>query len=191
MGFDNFEVYPGNDRLFEAAKRFAEEGIDRGAWLVIQGKTTGTGKSHLLASIANAAIARGVPTFYGYTTEVLDHLREGYRRGSDEEEGGDFETRFNRLKRVRLLLLDDFGVQVNTDWAVERMLALFEARDTDGLPTAITTNLGEAEFQRISDRLLDRLQRHVPGITVENRAIKYRDFKEQERRQPQEEEIPW
>lgn len=179
MNFENFEVYTGNEKLFNAAKLFSEQGIERGAWLVIQGKMTGTGKTHLLAAIANSAISRGIPTFYAYTTELLDHLREGYRHGDGEE--GDFEERFDRVKRIRLLLLDDFGVQVNSDWAVERMLALFEARDTDGLPTAITTNLSATEMGRISDRILDRLVRHKPGITVENLAIKYREHQSQQR----------
>lgn len=183
MTFETFEAYPGNEAVLEESTRFAREGIDAGAWLVIQGKETGTGKTHLLAAIANAAIARGVPTFYAYTTELLDHLRAGYRRtdGDDGEEAaaGDFQERWNRIKSVRLLLVDDFGVEVHKPWVRERFEALFDARLRDGLPTAVTTNLTGPDWLRLSDRIRDRFDRYEPAAVLEMRAMKYRFWKRQ------------
>ncbi len=194
MSFESFERYVGNEKAFEAARRFADRGIERGQWLLIQGHTTGTGKTHLLAAIANDAIARGIPTFYSYTTELLDHLRKGYRArpDSEEAEAGDFDDRFERVKRIRLLLLDDFGVQVNTPWAEERVLALLDARLRAGLPTAITSNLKVADFARLPDRIVDRISRYEPREIVEMLAIKYRLYKKQHPSGAgRQEEVPW
>lgn len=179
--FDSFEPYPGNEKALDAARRFVDHGIDLGAWLVIRGTETGTGKTHLLAAIANAAIARGIPTFYSYTTDLLDHLRQGYRRTADpdpdEEDLGGFDERWERVKTVRLLLLDDLGVQVTSPWVRERMDALFDARYRASRPTVITTNLSPAELAAISHRIFDRINRHEPAAIVEMRAIKYRLWK--------------
>lgn len=178
--FESFARYPGNERALDAARDFAGAGLDRGAWLVIQASETGVGKTHLLAAIANAAIARGVPTVYSYTTDLLDHLRAGYRKKADEEsELGDFDERWERLKRIRLLLLDDFGVQVNTAWATERMEALIDARYRAGLPLAITTNLADGDWLKLSARIRDRFDRYVPADVVQMRAVKYRTWKRQ------------
>ena len=179
LTLDNFEPYPGNEAALDAARRFVARGIDQGAWLVIQGRETGTGKTHLLAGIANAAIARGIPTLYSYVTELLDHLRAGYSRRDEPEPAdlGDFEERWNRVKGIRLLLLDDFGVQVDRPWVRERFESLFDARLRDGLPTAITTNLVGDDWLRLSDRIRDRFDRYEPAAVVEVRAIKYRIWK--------------
>lgn len=182
LSFEGFERYSGNVRVLEAAREFAERGIEAGQWLLIRGKETGTGKTHLLCAIANRAIKRGVPTIYAYTTDLLDHLRAGYGRQGDGEndEQGDFEDRWERVKRVQVLLLDDLGVQVNSAWVRERMEALLDARLRAGLATAITTNLSDQELIRISPRVFDRLDRYAPGVVVEMRAIKYRLWKRQQ-----------
>jgi DNA replication protein DnaC len=180
LTFEGFERYEGNERAMEAARRFADGGIEQGAWLVIQGKETGTGKTHLLAAIANVAIKRGVPTLYTYTTELLDHLRAGYRHEDSEgDDTGGFEERWGRVKAVRLLLIDDFGVQVEKPWVRERFEALFDARLREGLPTAITTNLVGDDWMRLSDRIRDRFDRYEPAAVVRMQALKYRVWKRQ------------
>ncbi len=191
--FENFEVYPGNEKAYEAAKGFAARGVDMGGWLVIRGGTTGTGKTHLLCAIANVVMSRGIPTLYAYTTDLLDHLRAGYRRKAEAEDDelGDFDERFERAKGVQLLLLDDFGVQVNTAWARERMEALIDARYRAGLPLVMTTNLDNKALQAISGRILDRLDRQEPARVVEMRAIKYRLWKRQQQALASVEEIPF
>lgn len=182
LSFENFRRYAGNEKALAAAQYLAGEGVDKGAWLIIQGRETGTGKTHLLAAIANAAISRGIPTIYSYTTDLLDHLRAGYRKkqGEEGDELGDFDERWERLKHVKLLLLDDFGVQVNTPWATERMEALIDARYRAGLPMAITTNLVDQEWAKLSPRIRDRFERYSPADVVQMRAIKYRIWKQQQ-----------
>ncbi len=123
--------------------------------------------------------------------ELLDHLRAGYRKQDDAENLGDFAERWERVKSVQLLLLDDLGVQVNSPWVREHIDSLIDARYRAGRPTAITTNLSDKELTAMCPRAFDRLDRHEPAAVVEMLAIKYRVWKRHNPDKSKGGEIPW
>jgi len=135
------------ERAYNQARIFSEkcEG-----WLLIMGRY-GCGKTHLAASIANAAIDSGVSTLFLTVPDLLDWLRYAYS-GVDMS----FEERFEELREVELLILDDFGTQNATAWAQEKIFQILNHRYVNRLPTVITSNSPIEDFEgRIRSRVQD------------------------------------
>jgi len=129
------------------ARTYAEH-LD--GWLLLMGGY-GTGKTHLAAAIGNFALASGVETIFLTVPDLLDWLRYSYQ-SSDLS----FETRFEELRNVHLLVLDDLGTQNATAWAEEKIYQIINYRYLNRLPTVITTNVGLEDLDgRISSRLQD------------------------------------
>lgn len=116
----------------EACRRFAR---DLNGWLVLQGPA-GCGKSHLAAAMANSAQHdAGVQVMFVSVASLLDHLRAAYNPQSMVS----LDRRFDDVKRVRLLVLDNMGTENATTWAREKLVQLLEYRYDANLPTVITT----------------------------------------------------
>lgn len=129
-----------------AARHLAEH-LD--GWLLLMG-AYGCGKTHLAAAVANFVLDLAVPTIFLTVPDLLDWLRFSY--GSQETS---FETRFNEIRDVRLLVLDDLGTQNATPWASEKLYQIINYRYVNRLATIITTN---AELEDIDGRVSSRLQ---------------------------------
>lgn len=129
-----------------AAIRFAEQPE---GWLLLEGGY-GCGKTHLAASIGNVRIGHGDEVLFVTSPDLLDHLRGSY---GDAEQN--YDDTFERLKGVKLLILDDLGVENPSPWAKEKLFQLLNHRYTQRLPTVITTN---AEIERLDPRLKSRMQ---------------------------------
>ena len=132
---------------FNLATRFAQE--PKG-WLLLTGGY-GCGKTHLAAAIANAVINQGIPTLLQTVPDLLDWLRLTY--GSSENT---YESRFDEIRNINLLILDDLGTQNATPWAQEKLFQIINHRYVHRLPTVITSNQDLEEIDgRISSRLQD------------------------------------
>ncbi len=135
------------ENAFNQARTFAE---NRQGWLMLTGPY-GCGKTHLSAAIANHAIESGVSTLFLTVPDLLDWLRYAYS-GVDMS----FEERFEEIREIPLLILDDFGTQNATAWAQEKIFQIMNHRYINQLPTVVTTNMLINDFEgRIRSRLQD------------------------------------
>lgn len=134
-------------------------------WLLMMGEY-GCGKTHLAAAIANTALAAGVPTLFLTVPDLLDWLRFSY--DSPEET---YEGRFEEIKNVRLLVLDDLGTQNATPWAQEKLYQIINHRYVHRLPTVVTTN---QELKDMDGRIASRLQDPEVVLTIPITAPDYR-----------------
>jgi DNA replication protein DnaC len=135
------------ERAFNSARQFSQ---NLSGWLLLEG-TYGSGKTHLAAAIANFAVSMGVPTLFLTVPDLLDTLRFSYG-----DPGASYEERFDEIRRVQLLILDDFGTQNSTSWAQEKLFQILNYRYINHLPTVVTTNLAMEELEgRIASRLQD------------------------------------
>ena len=131
----------------ESARSFAEHPED--AWLVLVGDT-GVGKTHLAAAIWNDRMRRGLPAFFAFVPELLDHLRYTFAPSSMVT----YDDLFEHVKNTPMLLLDDLGAQRSTPWAEEKLYQLLVHRHNGRLPTVITkddTGLSTALASRLAD----------------------------------------
>jgi DNA replication protein DnaC len=135
------------EQAYNLAHSFAQT---RSGWLLLEGGF-GCGKTHLAAAIANFSAGHGIPTMFLTAPDLLDWLRASFE-GTDDR----FSQRFEEIRQVPLLILDDFGTQNATPWAQEKLFQLLDYRYVNANPTVITTNLRLEEIEgRIRSRLSD------------------------------------
>jgi DNA replication protein DnaC len=139
---------------YQAAWTFAEEiaAATTLPFLAFSGQY-GSGKTHLLAAIAQHLLGKGRQPLFVVVPKLLDWLRAGF---TPEKEGLAYEQRFAGICDADVLLLDDLGAEQHTPWAQEKLFQLINHRYARRLPTVISTNWLLADLDgRIADRLLD------------------------------------
>ncbi len=133
---------------YRTAMKFAEDPRD---WLVIAGQT-GRGKTRLAAATGNYCREAGKQVMFVVVPDLLDQLRSAY----NPQTPASFDTMFERVRNVPLLILDDLGAQSGTPWADEKLFQLINHRYNASLPTVITTNLTVRDLDaRLGSRLTD------------------------------------
>ena len=150
-----------------AAQSFA--GDPRDAWLVLSGPT-GVGKTHLAVAIVNHRREQGQPVFYATVPDLLDHLRAAFAPRSPVS----YDERFEQLRTVPLLILDDLGTQGSTPWAEEKLYQLLVYRHDARLSTVITRGALELD-PHIASRLNSRLKDERVVTSIPMRAPDYRE----------------
>ena len=149
-----------NPKPMDTLRRYAErwEAMQReNIGLLLYGDV-GTGKSYGAACIANRLIEQSIPVCMINLSTVLNSLG-GYQ--SDEK-----NTYMADLMRYPLLILDDFGMERQTDYALEQVFNVIDARYRSGKPLIVTTNLSltelnaprSLEHKRIYDRIREMCQ---------------------------------
>jgi DNA replication protein DnaC len=134
-------------------------------WLLLMGGY-GCGKTHLMAAIANYTVSLGIPTLFLTVPDLLDWLRYSY----DNPETS-YEQRFEEIRNISLLALDDIGTQNATPWAQEKLFQIVNHRYVNRLPLVMTTNL---TFEQIDGRISSRLQDPDLVVKVKISAPDYR-----------------
>ncbi len=148
--FSNFDVnIPGARDAFLAARDYAR---NPSGWLYLLGKY-GCGKTHLAAAVANEAVSRGLHTYFAIAPDLLDHLRAAY----DPAVASSYDSRFEAIRTVPLLIVDDLGTENTTAWAREKLYQIFNHRYNYRLPTVITSNVElDSLDPRIASRICDQ-----------------------------------
>jgi len=131
--------------------REIDENLDCGKGLWIQGDV-GTGKTTLAMLVSKAALDAGRSVAIYSLPRLLNLLREAM----DSEEGKlDF---LDRLTAVDLLHLDDLGAENRTDWVLEQLYSIVNARYEAQRAIVATTNLMPDELSvRLGARTVSRL----------------------------------
>ena len=129
-------------------------------WAEMQKKNTGiliwggvgTGKSFFAGCIANALMEREVPVCMTNFARILNELNNSFS-GRNEV--------VDRLCRYPLLIIDDFGMERDTDYALEQVYNIIDSRYRSKRPLIITTNLTLDEIRHPQDvahaRIYDRV----------------------------------
>lgn len=110
----------------------------RGVGTYLHGKT-GRGKTYIAASAVRRYVDSGRQAKMLTAKKLLDGIKAAMDKGCDD-------PRFiERMERIPLLVIDDLGMEYDTDWAISELCALLNERISRGLPTIITSNhrLGE------------------------------------------------
>ena len=145
MGLGDNQVFSLQNAL-SAARQFA---ASPKGWLLLTG-SYGCGKTHLAAAIANTCVEYGMATLFLTVPDLLDWLR--YTYGSSDVS---YEQRFDEIRNVSLLVLDDLGAQNATPWAVEKLFQIIDYRYIRRLPMVVTSN---QRLEDLDDRIRSRLQ---------------------------------
>jgi DNA replication protein DnaC len=121
----------------------------KGVW--IQGDV-GTGKTSLAMLVSKAALDAGHSVAIYSLPRLLNLLRE-----SMDSEGGMLEF-LDRLSAVDLLHIDDLGAENRTDWVLEQLYSIVNARYEAERAIVATTNLMPDELaEHLGARTVSRL----------------------------------
>jgi DNA replication protein DnaC len=161
MGLGDYQVFSLQSGL-NAARQFA---ASPKGWLLLTG-SYGCGKTHLAAAIANTCVEYGMSTLFLTVPDLLDWLRYSY--GSSDVS---YEQRFEEIRNVNLLVLDDLGAQNATPWAVEKLFQIIDFRYLRRLPMVVTSN---QRLEDLDDRIRSRLQDPELSTHVNIAAPDYR-----------------
>jgi DNA replication protein DnaC len=156
----SFERAPVTDLMrtapdqVQAVRRYAlsiERNLDEGNGLWIQGDV-GTGKTTLAMLISKAALEAGRSVAIYSLPRLLNILRE-----SMDSEAGKVDF-LDRLTAVDLLHIDDLGAENRTDWVLEQLYSIVNARYEAKRAIVATTNLMPDELsERLGARTVSRL----------------------------------
>ena len=112
----------------------------------------GTGKSFLAGCIANALMEREVPMRMTNFARILNDLNSSFSGRNNV---------IDHLCRYPLLIIDDFGMERGTEYALEQIYNIVDSRYRSQKPLIVTTNLTLDEIRHPQDtahaRIYDRL----------------------------------
>ncbi len=146
---EDIEYYP--DRKLDKSKIIQLSTcsyIDQGLHIIIRG-AAGNGKTYLACAFGNAACRRFKKVFYIRMQELLEQLKW-------EKENGDYRKYLNSLKKLDLLILDEFLLRRLTPEEASHLLEVVEIRSrnddgTSGRSTIFCSQYDSGDwYERIS-----------------------------------------
>lgn len=101
----------------------------------------GSGKTYLIASLFNEMAKKGIKSILIYYPDFLISLKASFQ--------SNYSEKFNYIKRIPLLLLDDIGAENCSNWSRDEVLGpILQYRMENHLPTFFTSNLTIEELEK-------------------------------------------
>jgi DNA replication protein DnaC len=155
VSFDRPPVTDIEPQVVTATRRFADridEKLDAGRGLWFMGPV-GTGKTTLAMLVSKAALKAGRSVAIYSLPRLLNEIRDTHRAERSHV------NLLDRLTAVDLLHIDDVGAERTTDWVLEELYSIVNARYEDERAMVITTNIldREALCEQITERTVSRL----------------------------------
>ena len=121
--------------LTEFIKKYKENKKQKGLYLC---GNFGSGKSYLIAAMLNELAKDGVQSAIVFWPEYLNDLKSSFSSQIKTE----FKTKYEKIKKAPLLLIDDIGAESVTSWSRDEILCpILQYRMEENLPTFFTSNL--------------------------------------------------
>ena len=164
-----------NKPLSVICKSYAEDFDERykeGAGLLLWG-SVGSGKSYMSACIANAVLDMGKQVLMGNFSTMINLMQGNYE---------DRQRFIDSLNTYSLIIIDDLGIERNTEYMQEQVFNIIDTRHRAGKPIIVTTNLTMGEMLDVRDigrmRIYDRLLERCIPVEVNGFSRRIQKFKE-------------
>ena len=177
--FANFISEPGTsqDEALLQAHKLAREypAVDRG--LIFMGPA-GVGKTHLAVSIIRDLTDKGFASIFCEFGSLLKEIQDSYNPISKSSELKVLAPVF----QADVLVLDELGATVPTDWVRDTMYQIINRRYNDNKLTIFTTNYLDKKYKekdqvledRISTKLRSRLYEMCKTVVIEGEDYRKR-----------------
>ena len=136
----------------------------------------GSGKTYLIAALFNELAKKEVKSAIVYYPEFLRTLKSSFSSNED----GTFSDKYEYIRKIPLLLLDDIGAENVTAWGRDEILGtLLQYRMENNLPTFFTSNLTIEELElhlSLGKDTIDKLKarriiERIKYLTIEMKLI--------------------
>lgn len=133
----------------------------------------GCGKTYLIAATFNELAKQKVKSAIVYWPEFLRDLKTSFT--TDE-----FKEKFDKIKKVELLLIDDIGAESVTEWNRDEILgSILQYRMQMQLPTFFTSNMDIVLLEnhlastkdKVSTLKAKRIIERIKQLTIEQEMI--------------------
>lgn len=153
-----FETYVADDTQRQKIKEIAEAYCEADSgWLFIAGKS-GSGKTHICTAVCSRFIERGVDVYY---MAWRDESRQLKAMMNTEE----LNERLDRLKKVKILYIDDFLKGGCNDADIRLAFEIINARYNDTrLRTIISTEASIETIIGIDEAMGSRIKERSKGF---------------------------
>ena len=181
QSFDNFSLEYYSGAYAEEVKanvamlrKFAESFDDSTYCNFLLVGATGLGKTHLSTSVAKTVIDRGGDVHYTTSIRMLSDFED---RRFKKNIGREDEIDLSRYYDAQLLILDDLGTDMVTQFSVSCLYDVINMRISNRKSTIINTNLNKKEIEakygeRIASRLFgEYIARRFAGTDVRFQKI--------------------
>ncbi len=131
-----------------------DNAVESGAGLLLWGDV-GTGKTHLACAIANSLLMQRYTVVYTSALELVAGLKASWKATSREE--GELAF-YRNMAKPDLMIIDEIGMQHDSDFERVVLSAVVEARSRDCRPIIAISNLEPSKIIRVvGQRAFDRL----------------------------------
>jgi DNA replication protein DnaC len=164
VAFDRPPVTEIEPSVVRETRRFCEDihrHLDAGHGLWFMGPV-GTGKTTLAMLVSKAALKAGRSVAIYSLPRLLNEIRDTHRAERSHVE------LLDRLTAVDLLHVDDVGAERTTDWVLEELYSIVNARYEDQRSMVITTNIDDRDrlCEQITARTVSRLTEMCDELPV-------------------------
>lgn len=132
----------------------------------------GCGKTYLISATFNELSKKGVKSAIVYWPEFLRSLKASF--------DDDFKEKFEHIKRIPLLLIDDIGAENVTNWSRDEVLGtILQYRMEEGLTTFFTSNLTYDELEsalsltkgKVDALKATRIMERIKNLTIDINVV--------------------
>jgi len=132
----------------------------------------GCGKTYLIAATFNELSKKGIKSAIVYWPEFLRSLKASF--------DSDFKEKFDYIKRVPLLLIDDIGAENVSTWGRDEVLGtIVQYRMEEGLTTFFTSNLTYDELEsalaiskgKVDSLKATRIMERIKNLTIDMNIV--------------------
>ena len=143
------------ERIYDACRDYAYEFSPRSGNLLLSGDP-GLGKTFLSACIARVVSETGHSVVYDTAAHIFERF-EAQKFSRDETGGADEDV--SRLLRCDLLIIDDLGTELTTEFVRSAFYQIVNTRLMTNKKPIISTNLSPAELsRRYGANILSRIE---------------------------------
>ncbi|MFA6327581.1 MAG: primosomal protein DnaI [Bacilli bacterium] len=137
------EIYPSDKKRLDVIEYLTDfidkyPKVEKGLYL---NGNFGSGKTYLISAMFNEMAKKNIKGAIIYFPEFLRSLKASF--------DNNYADKFNYIKKVELLLIDDIGAENLTAWARDEILgSLLQYRMQEGLLTFFTSNMSILELEK-------------------------------------------
>ncbi|HEY8365186.1 MAG TPA: primosomal protein DnaI [Haloplasmataceae bacterium] len=154
------------NRIATFAKSYTKDKFQKGVYLT---GPFGVGKTYLLAAMANALAKRYIRVALVYFPDLIRELKSAI--GKDI-----FEKMLMEIKTIDVLVLDDIGSEMNTQWVRDEILGpILQFRMLEELPTFFSSNKSINELIRDYAITNDNVQDDTKAQRIKDRIMALAD----------------